>query len=128
MHSRRSLNPLNEVDLSPLHEADKKYRQEQKLHAKRLRIAQKLLKDQGLSLTETELYDIEVSECSDVDRNSDSGISEDGVPEAKLKFVVEPEVFDQIEQRRQNRFVSKVESRIDHEAINSIVRLTEGFH
>jgi len=101
--------------LSPLSEFDKAYHKEVLLEIKRKRIKKAMI-DKGI-----EPPTIIEAELSSADDTSDSAISESGLPDADLKFVVDPNVSESIEKRRTERRLSKIRSRIDYEAINSVL-------
>ena len=56
-----------------------------------------------------------------VEELSDSDISEDGVPDSHLRYVVDPNIAYDIEDRRNERRLSRAKAKIDYAAMNSVV-------
>ncbi len=91
---RATRNPKDTVELSPLVELERGYRNEILLEIKKSQIA-KQMKKKGITINEKDIQ-CELSE----ENTSDSNISQDGIPDADLKFVVEGTLAAQIEKRR----------------------------
>jgi hypothetical protein len=56
-------------------------------------------------------------EVSSAEESSDSQISQEGVPDKDLKFVVSPKINADIETRRDNRRLESITSRVEYEAM-----------
>jgi hypothetical protein len=68
------------------------------------------------------------AELSSSDKTSDSAVSENGVPDTDLKFLIDSVVSSEIENRRTARRHNQIKSRFDFEAINNVLKVIEKYH
>ena len=72
--------------------------------------------------------DFEVDLTSGDEDPVDSDVSENGVPDGELNFIIDDKVSARIIDRRKNRRLSKIQARIESEAIRDVLKVTERFH